>query len=203
MTPADRPVLATTLALGCLLVLALWSSLAPVLYAADDAFVVREWGVRAGGGINPSSQIQYYAVHPFIGLAPWAPADRWLSERDITGRWIIEPWAAYVRDAHGKHQTSSFEIGVSPLFGRLTLGEQRLRPFVEGGEGILYTDLRKQGLGIRVQFSSQIGGGVEYTLDENHALTFAARIRHISNAGLAHPDPGINTVYGLIGITFR
>ncbi len=34
---------------------------------------------------------------------------------------------------------------------------QRWVPFGEAGEGVLYTDLRGQGLGTRFQFSSQVG----------------------------------------------
>jgi hypothetical protein len=175
----------------------------PAAAAADEPFAVREWGVRVAGGVDPSNIIQYYAVHPFVGFSLWQKADRWLTERDVAGRWVIEPWAAYVRDDHGKHQTSSFEIGVSPLFARLTFGGSAVRPFIEGGEGILYTDLRKQRLGTRMQFSSQFGAGLEFALDDDRSLTIAARVRHMSNAGIASSNPGITTLFGLIGITFR
>jgi hypothetical protein len=171
--------------------------------AGEESLTVREWGLRIGGGINRSSQIEYYAVHPYAGLSLWRGADRWFAARGVHARWIIEPWAAFVRDQHGPHRTESFEIGVSPLIARLTFGDATLRPFVEGGEGILYTDLRKQHLGTRVQFSSQIGAGLEYALGPDLALTLGGRFRHISNAGLSKSDPGINTIYGLIGITFR
>jgi len=178
-------------------------AMTPAAAAADEPFAVREWGVRAAGGLDPSNVIQYYALHPFVGFSLWKKADRWLAERDVTGRWIIEPSVAYVRDDHGKHQTSSFEIGVSPLFARLTFGERAVRPFIEGGEGLIYTDLRKQHLGTRVQFSSQFGVGLEFPLDDDRSLTFGARIRHISNAGLAGTNPGITMFFGMIGVTFR
>ena len=171
--------------------------------AVANATEFREWGIRGGGGFNFSSHIEYYAIHPYVGFTLGDRADRWFDDHGVEARWIIEPWAAWVRDRYGKHQTESFEIGVSPLFARLTFGAARLRPFLEGGEGILYTDLRKQGLGTRVQFSSQFGGGLAFRLDDAHDLTFAVRFRHISNAGLASPDPGINTLFGLIGLTFR
>jgi len=171
--------------------------------AGGARFTVREWGIRVGGGINQSSHIEYYAIQPYAGLSLWDGADRWFAARGISARWIIEPWAAFVRDKHGRHQTESFEIGLSPIFARLTFGACALRPFVEGGEGILYTDLRKQNLGTRMQFSSQLGAGIEYALRPDLALMLGGRFRHISNAGLSKSDPGINTIYGLIGITFR
>lgn len=163
----------------------------------------REWGIRAGGGINFSSQIQYYAIHPYVGLSLWDPASRWFEKYGIRAFWMIEPWVAYVNDNHGKYKTASFEIGVSPLFARLVYGAGPLRPFLEGGEGAVYTDLRTQDLGTRMQFTSQLGGGFEYELRPGLALGFQVRLRHMSNAGMASSNPGINTFYGLVGLSFH
>jgi len=164
---------------------------------------MREWGIRGGGGINPSSMIQYYAIHPYVGLSLWDSATDWFERHDMRALWMIEPWAAYVDDDKGPHTTESFELGVSPLFGRLVFGNYKLKPFIEGGEGIVYTDLRKQHLGTRIQFTSQFGAGLEYEIKPGMSLGFQARIRHMSNAGMASSNPGINTLYGLIGLSFR
>ena len=179
-----------------------WWCAAPA--AADGGRIeVREWGIRAGGGIDPTNQIQYYALHPYVGLGLWEPATRWLEQYGIHAVWMIEPWVAYVNDDHGKHKTDSFEIGVSPLFIRLVFGDWAVRPFIEGGEGAVYTDLRKQDLGTRLQFTSQIGAGLEYEIRPDLAVGIQGRFRHMSNAGMASSNPGINTVYGLVGVTFR
>jgi opacity protein-like surface antigen len=169
----------------------------------SDHFVLREWGVRAGGGIAPSSEIQYYAIHPYVGLAVWDPVSRWFDQYGIRALWMLEPWAAYVDDDHGAHQTSSFEIGISAIFFRFVFGDYALRPFLEGGEGAVYTDLRKQDLGTRLQFTSQIGGGLEYEISPGVALGLQVRYRHMSNAGMSSSNPGIDTVYGLLGLTFH
>jgi len=162
-----------------------------------------EWSLRYAAGVNPENLIQYYALHATFGFPFWQSADRWFTDHGMTGRWEIEPWVAGVVDHHGIHQTSSFEIGVSPIFGKLIFGDWRLRPFIEGGEGILYTDLRKQRFGTPINFSSQFGAGLEYEIKPGVDLTFSARIRHMSNAGLASSNPGVNTYFGLIGVTFR
>ena len=193
----------TTARLWVALLVLGWCAVPPAQAAEEGGLTVREWGARVGGGINQSSQIEYYAIHPYAGLSLWGGADRWFAAHGVCARWIIEPWVAFVRDQHGPQRTESFEIGVSPLFARLTFGNGALRPFVEGGEGILYTDLRKQNLGTRMQFSSQIGAGLEYALGPDLALTLGGRFRHISNAGLSKRNPGISTIYGLIGVTFR
>ncbi|MCZ2111052.1 MAG: acyloxyacyl hydrolase [Dehalococcoidia bacterium] len=180
-----------------------WLASAAAASAAGSHLELREWGVRAGGGINSSSLIQYYAIHPYWGLSLWDPASRWSERYGIRALWMIEPWAAYVNDDNGKHKTDSFEIGINALFVRLVFGEAALRPFLEAGEGAVYTDLRKQNLGTRLQFTSTIGGGVEYEVRPGMAIGFQARLRHMSNAGMASGNPGINTVFGLFGITFR
>jgi hypothetical protein len=171
--------------------------------AEGGAFTVREKGVHIAGGVNPSSKIEYYAIHGHVGFRFWESLDGWFRERHMTARWIVEPWVAFVSDRHGPHQTDSFEIGVSALFARVAFGEGRFRPFLEGGEGILYTDLRKQDYGTRILFSSQIGGGFHYDIRPDLSFTFSARLRHTSNAGLASSNPGVNTFFGMVGVTFR
>ena len=190
---------ARTIVLGMLACLAS----ATLACAEGSCIELREWGVRAGGGINPSSQIQYYAVHPYVGLSLWDPASRWLDQYGIRALWMIEPWVAYVNDDHGTHKTDSFEIGLNALFIRLVFGDWVVRPFVEAGEGAVYTDLRKQDLGSRLQFTSTIGGGLEYEIQPGMSLGLQARFRHMSNAGMASSNPGINTIFGLLGLTFR
>jgi opacity protein-like surface antigen len=187
------------------LVLALVASLASATLASAEGsrLELREWGVRAGGGLNPSSSIQYYAIHPYVGLSLWDPVSRWFDQYGIRALWMIEPWVAYVNDDHGRHKTDSFEIGLNALFVRLVFGESALRPFLEAGEGAVYTDLRKQDLGTRLQFTSTIGGGLEYEIRPGMAVGLQARFRHMSNAGMASSNPGINTVFGLLGLTFR
>jgi hypothetical protein len=184
-------------------------ALAAALLVACAATIVRADGLRvedaavriAGGG---SRRVQYYALHGDVGFRLWSRADRWLAERNVTGRWVIEPSVAFVNDEHNPHRSSGVEIGVNPLFGRLTLGDGRLRPFLEGGEGILYTNRRKSTLGSGgFFFASQIGLGLEYDIRPGLAFTFALRYRHISTAGITNSNAGLNTQMALIGLTFR
>lgn len=189
--------------LRLLAIAAFLSNTAPAPAYQGIDITVRERGLAVAGGISQSSEIQYHAIHAHVGLSLWDRADRWLADRGVAVLWVIEPWTALVSDRHGEHKTESFEIGVSPIFVRLALHRAPLAPFIEGGEGILYTDLRGQKLGTRVQFSSQIGAGLQYRLRPDVTITLAGRFRHISNAGLAGTNPGIDTIFGLLGLTFR
>ena len=67
----------------------------------------------------------------------------------------------------------------------------------------MYTDLRKQDLGTRLQFTSTIGAGLEYEVKPGMSIGLQARLRHMSNAGMATSNPGVNTFFGLVGLTFR
>jgi hypothetical protein len=163
---------------------------------------LQDWQVRiAAGG---SRRIQYYALHGDAGFRFWGSADEWLTNHRVTGRWLIEPWVGFLNDEHNPHPNNGVEIGVNALFGRLTFGATRLRPFLEGGEGALYTTRRKSTLGDQgFFFASQIGGGLEYDIRPGLSFTFAVRYRHISTAGFTSSNAGLNTMIGLIGLTFR
>src|SRR5206468_4975132 len=100
------------------------------------------------------------------------------------------------------NSTETVEAGVNPLFFSLRYDRgQSFVPFLEGGEGVLYTDLRGEGLGERFQFSSQAGGGLHWFFDEQTALTVSYRIRHISDAGLTKENRGLNTNFFTLGVT--
>ncbi len=173
----------------------------------SDRFTLREWGVQAGGGSSLRSGVQLYTLQPYFGLAMWEPIDTFFDRIDAEPLWVIEPWVAVSDDTKGDKSTS-FEIGVSPIFFRLTFGDGKFRPYLEGGLGIVYTELRSEirvgnTLGTRIQFASQGGVGLQYTLNPDMALALSARFRHISNAGMDSQNPGIDTIYGLLGFTFR
>ena len=72
-------------------------------------------------------------------------------------------------------------------------------PFIEGGGGIVLTTLDEMNLGGPFEFSSQGGGGFHWFFNRNHAVTFDARYRHISNAGIKSQNSGLNTLF--VGIS--
>jgi hypothetical protein len=177
--------------------------------AGCDWLTLREWGMQFGAGDSFRGTVQHYALQPYVGLKLYDPVDRWLTEHGMRGTWMIEPWVAFVSDREGNAQdrSASFEIGVSPIFFRLAFGEGEVRPFIEGGLGLVYTDLRSRvrhsDLGQRMQFSEQGGFGVEWAFQPDYAFTLSGRYRHISNAGFDENNPGLDTVYGVVGLVFR
>ncbi len=76
----------------------------------------------------------------------------------------------------------------------------RVRPYIGGGVGIIYTDYMVDGQGWRFNFNPLLGLGVEFGPDP--ALFIEARLHHISNGGLDEQNTGVNSVQLLFGRYF-
>jgi len=76
---------------------------------------------------------------------------------------------------------------------------KRLAPFVELGGGVLFTNHDIPFGSSNVNFTPQAAIGVNIFTREKRAVSLDFRYEHISNAGLAKPNPGINTIQGGIG----
>ena len=67
-------------------------------------------------------------------------------------------------------------------------------PYVELGIGAHYltneTITQRRQFSTNFQFGDHIGAGVQF--GEHDAFDIAYRLQHLSNAGIDHPNPGIN-----------
>jgi lipid A 3-O-deacylase len=76
---------------------------------------------------------------------------------------------------------------------------RKIAPYLEFGGGVLLSlDDIPPGTN-NVNFMPQASFGVQIFTREKRAVTVAAKYVHISNAGLATPNPGINTIQFAIG----
>ncbi|MGH7804341.1 MAG: acyloxyacyl hydrolase [Candidatus Binatia bacterium] len=80
-------------------------------------------------------------------------------------------------------------------------------PYVELGEGILWTTLRYISLGGKWQFASHVGLGTHVFMTPTLAISAGYRFRHISNAGLQGSgdendlNHGLNQHFFILGLT--
>jgi hypothetical protein len=74
------------------------------------------------------------------------------------------------------------------------LATDLLRPYIEAGIGLIYTDFQVEGQGLRVNFNPQAGVGMEIPSVDGSPWYAAIRLHHISNGGLHHDNRGINAV---------
>lgn len=126
----------------------------------------------------------------------WRP--RWFAERAWTlgGYWDLQlgRWSGPLRP--GQPRQSVWDLGFTPVF-RLERAERtRVWPYVEAAVGFhLLSDYHINGsrsFSTRFQFGDHLGAGVRF--GEGHQYDMSLRLQHLSNGGLARPNPGINFI---------
>ncbi|MDD4899916.1 MAG: acyloxyacyl hydrolase [Candidatus Omnitrophica bacterium] len=111
---------------------------------------------------------------------------------------IIEPFASYVSEPD-----NNAEIGNNFLIKIGFLPESsKVQPYFKGGVGVVYITQHTREQGTQFNFNEYAGIGMHYFFKKNIALTAEFRWRHLSNAGIDSPNSGINTNYGICGISY-
>ena len=95
---------------------------------------------------------------------------------------------------------TSYAGGFDPFILKWNFtGGEKIAPYLEFGGGVLVS-LNDVPPGTNtVNFMPQASFGVQIFTREKRAISIAAKYVHISNAGLATPNPGINTLQFAIG----
>ena len=79
---------------------------------------------------------------------------------------------------------------------------KRAVPYFELGGGVLFTNTEVPAITSTTNFLPHAALGLHLLTTEKRALTFSVRYEHISNAGLATPNPGVNTVQFAVGLNW-
>ncbi|HEY3204144.1 MAG TPA: acyloxyacyl hydrolase [Thermoanaerobaculia bacterium] len=151
-----------------------------------------EWGAEAGYGflvhLNRGRSHEHLLLfEPSVGLRIGSRFE-----------YVIEGHFAQYLTPKG------YMIGLLPLGARYYIGNGRLLPYLSAGAGLGWTDLTPlDEIDRRFNFLLQGSLGVRGALPDGQAWTFEARLDHISNAGLARPNLGLNCAVFLLGWRFR
>ena len=95
---------------------------------------------------------------------------------------------------------TAYGVGFDPLTLKWNFERHgRLSPYLELCGGTLFTNHNVPAGTNTVNFTDQAAFGV-HILGSKHNVSLELRYMHISNAGLATPNPGINTVQVRLGI---
>jgi opacity protein-like surface antigen len=97
---------------------------------------------------------------------------------------------------------SEWLVGLTPHLRYNFATGTRWIPFLDGGAGVTATGIGPPDLSGTFEFNLQAGGGVQWFLKENVALSLEARYVHWSCAGISKPNLGLNGVTGMLGIAF-
>ena len=93
------------------------------------------------------------------------------------------------------------------LLGRynLLLPNPEWALYIQIGAGVIvndaYKDMSQSEIGQSVEFTPQGSIGLHYFMERQWTLDVEAMYHHISNAGLAERNRGINAVGGFLGVT--
>jgi len=82
------------------------------------------------------------------------------------------------------------------------IAKKNFKPYAEAGIGIIYTDFKVKGQGLRFNFNPQIGVGFEWKGKAGHNFFTAVRGHHISNGDLYRENRGVNSVLFMLGMYF-
>jgi lipid A 3-O-deacylase len=98
---------------------------------------------------------------------------------------------------------TTYLVALTPTVKYTFLTSDRLRPFVEAGAGVVWTDLgdRIPEKGSQFNFNLQVGAGLSYFVAPTTSINLSYRFQHISNAGTADPNHGIDAGVVLIGVS--
>jgi len=111
---------------------------------------------------------------------------------------VIEPFVSYVSAPE-----NNAEIGNNFLIKIGFVPETwKFQPYFKGGLGLVYITQHTIEQGSQFNFNEYLGLGMHYFFKKNLAFTVEYRYRHLSNAGIADPNSGINTNYGICGISY-
>ena len=92
-----------------------------------------------------------------------------------------------------------FELGIVVGIQYRYPVTERWSLYLQGSVGPHYISLQTENQANGFIFSDTAGGGFYYFLSENAAVNFSYRFRHLSNAGLAKPNGGINSQFVTVG----
>jgi len=102
---------------------------------------------------------------------------------------------------------STYGAGFNPINLKWNFtSHERVVPYLELGGGTLFSTSEVPPGTSTVNFRTHLSLGMHFkgSRSSNRAATLEARYEHISNAGLAMPNPGINSVQFLLGLnSFR
>jgi len=140
----------------------------------------RQVGINFGYGYSFGSNrhVRFASIYPYAG---WVLSDvigKGWYRGTIEG--IVEGAFSFVHKNHRKYSVGFNALARYNFLPRTEL----LRPFVQAGFGIAYTNLSMHDFGSNLNFSSNASCGVQFFFRAHDAVTFEWRVLHISNAGL-------------------
>jgi lipid A 3-O-deacylase len=152
-------------------------------------------GLAFGNSYDPTGDIDFYMLS---GSVLYDYEKIWHHSAPEALRFKVEYNIGAARENEMRFMTS---LNIFALYYFDALGDD-IKPYIEGGIGIIYTDFRVKGQGLKINFNPQMGAGVEFNTKSREAYFLSLRLHHISNGGLNHENRGINSAFIIFGRYF-
>jgi len=171
-------------------VLARVLSAAALAFSAQTAYAIDGMSINGGPDSSSHASVDLYRVG-----VQWKWDKRWFESSNwhLGGYWDLQ--AGYW-DNSSPNRTNSglWEAAFTPVFRIQQNHLSSIAPYAEFGVGVHLlseTSVSEQRrFSTNFQFGSHVGIGVRF--GENNAFEIGYRYQHISNAGIDHPNNGIN-----------
>jgi hypothetical protein len=158
-----------------------------------------EWTIATAGGASlpkdDRETVTSFQLLPHVGYF----ATNEVGQGAVRGNLEILVEPTLIRVDASKSATVA---GVSVLPRWLFVASPRVRRYLEAGAGILGGQIDLRQTNCDVNFLLAGGAGAMVFLTERVALTFGARVQHISNADRCTQNDGLNSIIGLVGFSY-
>jgi lipid A 3-O-deacylase len=152
--------------------------------------------VEAGNTYDPGTGTSFVLG---TGLLLWNYGEFWNQDRPPELSFKVEAAAGAAVRPKVRAMAS---LGMAALYHLDFLRTGGIRPYAEAGIGIIYTDFRVPGQGLRLNFNPQLGIGMELQSGSGQDYFAALRLHHLSNAGLDDQNRGMNSLVLQVGRFF-
>ena len=105
----------------------------------------------------------------------------------------LEPFTSYVFNPE-----DNFEVGIAFFIKYNPFKKKKVSPYIKAGSGIIYISQDNYEQSTDVNFVDQICAGIKFVV-KKVVFFIEYRFRHISNAGIKHPNSGLNSNIYLFG----
>ena len=103
--------------------------------------------------------------------------------------------------AANEHRVYAYGAGGSPIGVQINLLRyRRVQPFLTSGGGFLYFDRRLFGQ-TQLNFTAQLGAGMQLFTSNSHSVDFGYLYHHVSNANLGNHNPGMDSHVVFVGVS--
>lgn len=185
-----------------LLITALMIFYCPVTLAAqsNEGYIPTESGISLNSGYtyDPSDggcflQVSMFRLYDYEGVWGHKAPDnlRFKVEGSVGGMFFDDNDIKFIANT-----------GVLALIYLDKFETDRIKPYLEAGIGVVYTDYRVKGQDYRFNFNPQAGMGIEFKRKGSQNRFISLRMHHVSNSGIGSSNRGLNTIVFAFGQYF-